>query len=446
MGNYIYYLNSDDDSGREFYAELRILTNEFLKSSKEHPSMLVSMEFRQFIRAHKIEKVRSLNEYFIEYLMFGILWKKYSGHSANLSSALHSISTGLYNLRKQSKTFKPLIDKVRGRITTSYLLKNNQTYELIPIYENIKRLVSWLDASKGFKEEVTRLDNWLLFLEDKSPIFVSRFISKAIELEKLFISLAKPTLRKYTEGVSSFLDKAKATYRNREDAVFCQRTEDEYYFNMVASEVLNREASDRFNAAKRKVVLLPYCMSNPDSNECQSTKVGTDNNCIGCSKTCKVNEIRKSMTNFDIEVQLVPHASGFSGWLKRWENNRHVGIVGVSCVLSLLSYQYEMASLNIPSQCLSLDHCGCQKHWPSVKCPTNADLPQILTILGIKRYNERNIPGISPSLNINHLVSSRSPILNKGESRTNHMQQVSGSAIPRKSIGNPKTSGLEFVD
>ena len=40
-----------------------------------------------------------------------------------------------------------------------------------------------------------------------------------------------------------------------------------------------------------------------------------------------------------------------------------VGVVGVSCPLTITGGGWEMRRMGIPAQGLLLDHCGCSWHW-----------------------------------------------------------------------------------
>ncbi|NJK98458.1 MAG: DUF116 domain-containing protein [Bacteroidales bacterium] len=54
----------------------------------------------------------------------------------------------------------------------------------------------------------------------------------------------------------------------------------------------------------------------------------------------------------------------------------------MACVLNLLKGGYEMQKLNIPSQCVFLDYCGCQKHWHKNGIPTDLNSNQLQKIVG----------------------------------------------------------------
>lgn len=77
-----------------------------------------------------------------------------------------------------------------------------------------------------------------------------------------------------------------------------------------------------------------------------------------------------------IRTVLIRHSSSFSKWLEPWSKQRKTGLIGVACVLNLLTGGFEMKRLGIPSQCVFLDHSGCRKHWKS-KCPSQLNINHV---------------------------------------------------------------------
>ena len=69
------------------------------------------------------------------------------------------------------------------------------------------------------------------------------------------------------------------------------------------------------------------------------------------------------MRALGVKVYIVPHATGFSRWLTRWQREPHVGVAAVACMLNILPGGYEMRARGIASQCVPLDFPGCRKHW-----------------------------------------------------------------------------------
>ena len=96
---------------------------------------------------------------------------------------------------------------------------------------------------------------------------------------------------------------------------------------------------------------------------CKAIARGLDILCTGCDPDCSVNRISRRMRNMGVKVYLVPHSSGFSRWLDRWQRDKGIGVTAVACMLNILEGGYEMRARGIPSQCLPLDYPGCRKHW-----------------------------------------------------------------------------------
>lgn len=393
MEEHIYDLHVGGNSNSDFYEDLTKITDSFLDYIKKHNAIDWIGDYRSFVQSEKIEHPRSLHEYAIEYLMIGVFWNRYSDCAAHLSGTRHSLCNVLYYLRSKSPQIKPVIDRIRGKVNTALLFGHPNHHELLPSNSNLQRLRDWLDATKDFQEEIKRIDNWILYLESKSPIYVSNLITGSQKVANDFYKLASVSLSKYMGNISHFLAKAKKIYYNREDVVFCNRDEIEYYFNWVASEILNRELRPAFEKAKRKIVLLPTCMSNPENEKCQAGMAGDDLLCTGCSKGCRVNQIRKHLQHHGVEVRLIPHASSFSKWLEPYRDNQEIGLVGVACTLNLIKGGYEMKALNIPSQCVFLNFCGCPRHWPTISKCTNLSttrLDKILKISKVQKITQKN--------------------------------------------------------
>jgi hypothetical protein len=118
--------------------------------------------------------------------------------------------------------------------------------------------------------------------------------------------------------------------------------------------------------------------------ECRALRKGKDISCTHCSAQCEVNKLTKLGIIDGFDVAIIPHSSDFSEWLERWKGNKEVGVVGVACVLNLLTGGYETKALGIPAQCVFLDYCGCQKHWDKTGIPTQLNKTQLSTILSYR--------------------------------------------------------------
>ena len=68
--------------------------------------------------------------------------------------------------------------------------------------------------------------------------------------------------------------------------------------------------------------------------------------------------------------------------LRRWSRSPEYGVVAVACLLNIAPGGYEMRELEIPSQCVLLDWCGCSKHWHPQGVPTDLNDRRLVTIVG----------------------------------------------------------------
>jgi hypothetical protein len=82
-----------------------------------------------------------------------------------------------------------------------------------------------------------------------------------------------------------------------------------------------------------------------------------------------------------ITSYLIPHSSDFSKFLVKWKDCPDTSLIGVACVLNLISGGYEMKRLGISSQCVFLDYCGCKKHWDKEGFATSLNVNQLTKVV-----------------------------------------------------------------
>ncbi|MDF1550419.1 MAG: DUF116 domain-containing protein, partial [Bacteroidales bacterium] len=136
-----------------------------------------------------------------------------------------------------------------------------------------------------------------------------------------------------------------------------------------------------YQKTKNKVLLVPGCMRINNGKVCKAKQDGFDITCTSCNKNCKIYELTNLGNKNKFSVNIVPHSSSFTKWLKKWENNDQTGLIAVACLLNLVPGGYEMRELNIPAQCLLLDFCGCKKHWHKNGIATEINEDRLLKML-----------------------------------------------------------------
>jgi hypothetical protein len=381
-----YSLKNGNGNSHEYYSDVAQFTDNVLSNAENHLTPLVK-QFEQHIEQTQLEPLRSSEEYLLELLCLGVLWIVYASQAVHFSSVASGLFHALIALRQRYQWLKPGIDVLRGILATLLLVSDpsQQETEVLRTRRNLTRLLNWLSVTGEFKEEVKRFQNWQRFFATLPDRSVAKYLEEVVTFACWFKGQSKSALGKYTTYVEPFLQEAyPKTYRWREDVIFCGRQEVEYHLIMVGAEILNRAFREEFLQTPRKAVLLPACMRAEPAAECQALKVGLDMICMGCTPTCRIRQFNRLGREIGFEVYIVSHSSDFTKWLERWRDTREFGVIGVACILNLFTGGYEMKDLNIPSQCVLLDYCGCQNHWHQEGIPTDIDQEQLLFRLGIK--------------------------------------------------------------
>jgi hypothetical protein len=335
-----------------------------------------------YLRAFQPETARSRGEYALEFLTLGMAWRKYEAGARNTSERCVHVAQALLWLRRRSGSLKPLVDALRAA---------QAHYVLVPALERggdlagssparLERLIAWMRVNGELEQEALRLKNWHGFLTTLPADKAEYWIGVGAELFDEFEREAAEKLGRYTRGVKGFLAGEYADRGCREDTLFCRRVEGEYHLNMVAAELMNRGLRKGFDRMKRRVVLVPACMRGAKAARCRARVRGVDMICMACDPQCTVNRITRRIRRLGAKVYLVPHSTGFSKWLDRWQREGEVGVTAVACILNILPGGYEMRARGIPSQCVPLDYPGCKKHWDRVDIPTGVNEERLVQI------------------------------------------------------------------
>jgi hypothetical protein len=389
----VYDLRLGDASSARFYGDVAAFSARTVDEI-EHRAGAVLDGCSSFVTAKVLESPRTRAEYGLELLTVGMALRLYGLLATQTPGWVVAACRKLFWLRRRSTRMKPVVDWVRAGLFELFLRRQARSSVVAgpDFYERFEegnatsldalpRVIGWMRATGEFEQESRRMDRWMIYLRGLTRIEAEALIGIALSLFDWFASEADAALGIYTRGVIPFLRKTYATRFHREDQIFCGREPVEYHLGMVAAEVMNDGLREDFLSKPRKVLLVPTCMRGAKKDQCKAVLRGLDMMCASCDPGCTINRITRRMRSVGVQVYMVPHSTGFSRWLERWQNDPRVGVAAVACMLNILPGGYEMRARGIASQCVPLDYPGCEKHWMRAGVPTSANEERLVQIV-----------------------------------------------------------------
>jgi len=376
----VYDLRTGEDSAK-FYQDAARFADDLLTETELRAAEALS-GYAQFVHDELREPERSRGEYALELLALGMALARYAGAAEHTQEWAVKAARTLFRLRRTAAWVKPLADLARAALTRTFLMPHigRKASASVQSPLGLPRLIEWLEAAGEFEQEAARLRNWTRYIPTQRPNEAHRLVVQALGLFAWFEREAEIALGAYTHGVKEFLAHEYVRRGCREDQLFCGRPAVEYHLGMVTAEIMNRGLREEFECRSKKVVLVPACLRGAKAADCGARIDGTDIVCTACDPECAVNRITRRMRELSVQVYVIPHATGFSRWLKRWQREPDTGVVAVACLLNILPGGYEMRARGIASQCALLDYPGCAKHWREEAIPTAVNEPRLVQI------------------------------------------------------------------
>ena len=399
METITYSLLNERNKSEVYYKDVRAFTD-YVQIHATDTLMPIVEDYILYLRSYNLEEIREIEEYFLELLSFGILWRSYAEKALSVHYAPFITLARMAEWRKKHQKIKPAIDFVRGILMTLFLLPENsgklqnQTYAknpslIIPDLYQVDHVCKWFEATGEFREQALRFIRWRAFWETKSQDDLYNIFSVIDEFTLWFEEKSKQMLGRYTVNVESFLQNTYKKYLWREDRISCTRTRLEYHLNMVGAELMNRAFRYNYNQTEKKVVLVPGCMRANNGKDCKAKKVKEGLICQGCSPECNVNHLRlmgKKSSEENFDVYIIPHASDLSLWSSK-DGKPKRGVIASACVTTLVEGGWELKRYDVPAQCILLDYCGCKKHWHRDGIPTKLNVSELKRILHQQNMN-----------------------------------------------------------
>ncbi|MFN7249464.1 MAG: DUF116 domain-containing protein [Anaerobacillus sp.] len=366
-------VNSD-----QYYNNITIFTDEVLKEGRISLTPIVDS-----YHAH-VNTSQHQDETILELLILGTLGRVYGKSALKLKKIQHQLLSRVSEIRQKNDRLKPGMNVLKGVMSTVFLSPSPHNDSTPPVQnlQQYNKLILWLEATGEFSNEVKRLRRWEGYLSTLPNKFTSEILKSVWTFANWFEERSAEVLGKYSVNVVDYLDDPKNKKYWREDMIFCNRRRVEYHLNMVGAEIMNRVFMNDFKNTAKKILLLPICITSPSKLKCQSEAYGNKFKCKGCSSKCQVKQLSKLGEKLGFQVMVVPHESSISS------NGRkdalfaeNTGVIGVACVLNLISGGWMLKDIGIPAQCVLLDYCGCKNHWDNKGIPTCINLNKLQEVI-----------------------------------------------------------------
>ncbi len=307
-------------------------------------------------------------------LVLGVLLREHGRESVGWPGWAERFMRTLLSIQERWLWSKDFVKVLRGIVYYVSRLWDGRTGTSV----SIDSLLAWLRAT-GEATCASRLEEWLKFFRGRGNE-VEAF-KRCLLLAEDFTEASLKTLGRYTENVETFLAEEAPQHRFRYDVALLQRTRVEYHLGMLGNEVLNRQYRQKFLESEHKIVILPPCMRAQAEAKCKAVQTPFGEKCAACTPTCRIHQIAKLGEKHGFNVFMIPDELRVFG---NKDQDKPVGLLGVSCVLTNWGGGWDAERLGVPAQGMFLDYVGCKYHWDKKGFPTDTNLHRLITILGLK--------------------------------------------------------------
>lgn len=385
MEDITYSLRKGEKTSDCYYSVIREFADEV--SSYIHYEMCDLLEsFCSFVSERGYETVRTKEEYGIELLMTGVYLAAYSNQAICLGSVQQRLITAVAAQREKGKLQKHVCDFIKGKFAVPVLMRtrsagivSSAAAEHVYHFEQFIKLVKWLEAAGDYKQEVRRLRHWSDFYAILPKEKRNDWLERIAVLTQWFEKASAEAIGSYTKGVGNYVKAGLTAHRGKEDLLLCSRPTLEYHLNMVGAEIMNKALREAFLKTTEKIIFLPRCMCKRGEEKCCAVKSNKGYICQHCEKTCSVYVLTKQGIEKNFSVYIIPHESDF--YYGKTDENEKAGIIGIACVLNLLSGGFKAIDMGFVPQCVVLDGCGCKNHWHKTGIVTEINHLQLSKII-----------------------------------------------------------------
>ena len=174
-------------------------------------------------------------------------------------------------------------------------------------------------------------------------------------------------------------------YRGREDYIFTGRQQVEYHLYLVGAEIMNRANREKIPRQREEDHLRAALHGRPRRRDCQAkdTPLGRPA-AHPAHPSCQVHQVTKLGEKIGADVFMIPDSfsplsGGGSGM-----GETSMGIIGVSCPLTITGGGWEMKRLGVPARgCFSITAAAPGTGIWTAASVTEINFSQLLKILDI---------------------------------------------------------------
>ncbi len=197
-----------------------------------------------------------------------------------------------------------------------------------------------------------------------------------------FLEIAASELAPYLAGVDDFARRQADDAWPRRDELR-RKSAEAYLRNLLTVGVLNRLNRPAFGSATRRIIVLPACLKDFGDQPCAKIEEGNASTCAECTPDCIVCRTVASFADASTSVVLEPEdLAAFLTEAK--DKSGALSVIGVACILTLLSGFQTTMTLKLPTQGIFLNYSSCGHHWAEPPYNTNFSLHRLAQVLGKK--------------------------------------------------------------
>jgi len=352
MGELNHFLNDNDGYSGKYYNTLKLVSKGIMDRTAKCADRFIE-QFMKFIEDNKIEKIRSKEEYLIEFILIGVIFQEYVDNARALKKIPAEAIILINNYKDKKESRKEKFSNIMEWMSTKISFKTkNEGDEYY--YQDFLSIIRWLKISSEFKEEVLRLENWKKFLKKNNEICVNHLLGQAIDISLELNEVGVKFLDEYVDHLKkSKLEKLELN-NHKETYIYIHRGKIQYYFNMISSQIMNEVYMEKYIECSEKIIQVPKSMKQT-MIKCCCVKTNNGYKCKKCNSSCKVKKLNIIGQEMGVRVYSKEYDEPIFQVQDGYKGT--IGIIGVTCSLKLMSIGWKAIRVGYYPQSFLLENC-----------------------------------------------------------------------------------------